>query len=105
MVENSLQTNGLSLDSTWCDVLRENHILVGLSLDGPGEIHDHHRTFSRGSGSFQKVMHKVGLLKKHGVEFNILTLLTDANIRHPDELYAFFRSHEFQPGRGRVPHG
>ena len=95
IVENSLQTNGLLLDGIWCDVLRENHILVGLSLDGPGEVHDHHRTSTNGGGSFQKVMQSVGRLKKHRVEFNILTLLTDANIRKPEELYAFFRSHDF----------
>jgi len=95
MVENSLQTNGLFLDGTWCDVLRENHILVGLSLDGPGEVHDHHRASANGIGSFQKVIHSAGRLKKHRVEFNILTLLTDANIRKPEEIYAFFRSHDF----------
>jgi uncharacterized protein len=95
MVENSLQTNGLLLDNAWCDVLTQHHILVGLSLDGPREIHDRHRTSSNGKGSFQKVLHKVDLLRKHNVEFNILTLLTDANIRQPDELYTFFRSHDF----------
>jgi uncharacterized protein len=95
MVENSVQTNGLLLDSAWCDVLRDNRILVGLSLDGPGAVHDQHRISSNGNGSFKKVMNSVGLLRKHGVEFNILTLLTDANIRQPDELYAFYRLHEF----------
>lgn len=95
MVENSLQTNGILLDGAWCEVLAQNQILVGLSLDGPVEIHDHHRTSVNGNGSFQKVMRKVGLLKKHRVEFNILILLTDANIHQPDELYTFFRSHDF----------
>jgi uncharacterized protein len=95
MVENSVQTNGLLLDSAWCDILRDNHILVGLSLDGPGEVHDQYRISSNGIGSFQKVMNSVRLLRKHVVEFNILTLLTDANIHRPDELYAFYRSHDF----------
>jgi len=95
VVENSLQTNGLLLDSAWCDLFTRHHILVGLSLDGPAEIHDRHRTSANGKGSFQKVLHKVDLLRRHRVEFNILTLLTDANIRQPDKLYAFFRSHDF----------
>ncbi len=95
MIEISLQTNGLLLDSPWCEFLAQNHVLVGLSLDGPAEVHDQYRTSSTGSGSFQKVLQKVNLMRKHRVEFNILTLLTDANIRQPDELYAFFRSQDF----------
>jgi uncharacterized protein len=94
-VENSLQTNGLLLDDAWCELLAQNHILVGLSLDGPVEIHDHYRTSSAGSGSFRKVLQKVNLFRKHRVEFNILALLTDANIGRPRELYAFFRTHDF----------
>jgi uncharacterized protein len=94
VIENSLQTNGLLLDQGWCSFLRDNQFLVGLSLDGPEKFHDHYRTYLNHKGSFQTVMRKVALLKKQHVEFNILTLLTDANIHSPDELYSFFRAYE-----------
>ena len=90
---NSLQTNGILLDETWAEFLRRHNFLVGLSLDGPMEIHDSQRLTYGGRGTYETVMEKVRLLKEHGVEFNILTLLTAANVHQPERLYRFFRRH------------
>jgi uncharacterized protein len=94
VVENSLQTNGLLLDEEWCAFLRENNFLVGLSLDGPEEFHDRYRIFSNGSGTFDRVMERIELLKEHKVDFNILTLLTDVNIHSPERIYSFLRDND-----------
>jgi uncharacterized protein len=93
--ENSIQTNGLLLDDRWCEFLREEDFLVGISLDGPAPIHDFYRKDHAQKGSFTEVMRSIGLMKKHGVQFNILCLLTDRNVKSPVELYHFFRSHHF----------
>ncbi len=95
VVGNSLQTNGILIDDEWAEFLAESSFLVGLSLDGPRELHDRYRKLASGEGSFDKVMNAVGLLRKHGVEFNILTLLTDSNVFEPEKLYRFFREHGF----------
>jgi len=95
VVENSIQTNGVLISEKWCRFLKENNFLVGISLDGPADMHNHYRKFSGGAGTWEKVMKAIDLMKKHGVPFNILTLLTDVNITHPDTLYRFFRKNRF----------
>ncbi|MDQ1331386.1 MAG: uncharacterized protein QG578_1654 [Thermodesulfobacteriota bacterium] len=96
VIENSLQTNGLLLDDEWCGFLRDENFLVGISLDGPAPVHDFYRKDHAQKGTFSEVMRSIGLMKKHGVEFNILCLLTDRNIKSPVDLYNFFRSHDFR---------
>ena len=96
VIENSMQTNGLLLDDQWCEFLRQENFLVGISLDGPAPIHDFYRKDSAQKGTFTEVMRSIELMKKHDVQFNILCLLTDRNIKSPVELYKFFRSHNFK---------
>ena len=90
-VENTIQTNGTLLDDEWCEFLRANNFLVGLSLDGPREMHDAYRRDKLGQPTFDKVMKAARLLQKHGVEFNILATVHAANADHPLEVYKFFR--------------
>ncbi|MBU1742055.1 MAG: radical SAM protein, partial [Proteobacteria bacterium] len=68
--------------------------LVGLSLDGPAEIHDAYRV-RPGGGSHDQAMRAAGLMQTHGVEFNILAMLTDRSVGRPEEVYRFFRRHGF----------
>ena len=82
-VENSMQTNGLLLDDQWCEFLRQENFLVGISLDGPAPINDFYRKDSAQKGTFTEVMQSIELMKKHDVQFNILCLLTDRNIKSP----------------------
>jgi len=90
-IERTLQTNGTLLDEEWCSFLRDNKYLVGLSLDGPRELHDAYRVDKAGHPTFDRVMHAARLLKEHNVEFNILCAVNAANATHPAEVYQFFR--------------
>jgi uncharacterized protein len=90
-VVNALQTNGTLLDDDWCRFLHEHDFLVGLSLDGPREVHDAYRVDKGGNPSFDRVMAGLALLKQHGVEFNILTTVHAANAERPAEVYRFLR--------------
>ena len=88
---HTIQTNGVLLDDNWCVFLKENNFLVGLSVDGPREMHDAYRTTRNGGGSFDLVMHGWEALCKHGVDVNILCSIHRANVDHPLEVYRFFR--------------
>jgi uncharacterized protein len=90
-IENMLQTNGILLDDPWCEFLAENRFLVGLSLDGPGPLHDYYRVDKGGTPSFDRVMQSVDRLKKHGVEFNTLTVVQKRNSQHPLKVYRFLK--------------
>lgn len=94
-ITNSLQTNGILLDDYWCKFLKENNFLVGLSLDGPREIHDRYRKDRSGKGSFDKVMRGLDLLRKHGVEFNIMATVARETAYKPLEVYRFFKEQGF----------
>ena len=89
-VSNSLQTNAVLLDDQWCRFLHDNNFLIGISIDGPKEFHDYYRINHIGKGSFDKVVNAMQTCKKHRVEFNVLILLNNKNIEHPDELFDFF---------------
>lgn len=90
-ISNALQTNGTLLDDEWCEFLAREKFLVGLSIDGPARLHDAYRVTKKGGGSYEKVLAGLRLLKKHGVEFNTLTVVSRANSKHPLEVYRFLR--------------
>jgi len=89
-VGNSLQTNAILLNDEWCQFLHDNKFLVGISIDGPKEMHDYYRLDHSGAGTFDKVVRAIELCKQYKVEFNALTLLNNVNVGHPDELFDFF---------------
>jgi uncharacterized protein len=89
--ENTLQTNGTLLTDEWCEFLRENDFLVGISIDGPRGLHDTHRVDRAGKPTFDRVMRGLRLLQKHGVEYNVLVTVNRINADHPLEVYRFFR--------------
>lgn len=90
-ISNSLQTNGVTLNDQWCEFFLENEFLIGLSIDGPKEMHDYYRIYKGGQASFDKVVKGLELLKKHKVEFNTLTCVTSKNSYHPIEVYSFLK--------------
>ncbi|MDD3933880.1 MAG: anaerobic sulfatase maturase, partial [Methanoculleus sp.] len=90
-IENTFQTNGVLLDDDWCRFFHDNNFLVGLSMDGPGELHDTYRKDRQGRGTFDRVFRAARLLQKHRVEFNILCAVNRTNADHPLEVYWFFR--------------
>jgi uncharacterized protein len=90
-LEHTIQTNGTLLDEEWCEFLRENRFLVGLSIDGPQAMHDAYRVNKAGDPTFSYVMRAVRLMQRHKVEFNVLCTVHDVNVGHPSEVYRFFR--------------
>jgi uncharacterized protein len=98
IISNALQTNGTLLDDHWCEFLATHKFLVGLSMDGPRELHDKYRVDKGQKPTFDAVMRGLGLLKKHGVDFNTLTVVHRANARQPLEVYRFLK----QTGSGFI---
>jgi uncharacterized protein len=90
-VERTLQTNGTLLDAEWCEFLRENNYLVGLSMDGPEDLHDAYRRDKAGKPTFERVAHAARLMQEDGVDFNILCTVNAQNGSHPLRVYRFFR--------------
>lgn len=89
--ENTMQTNGTLLDDKWCRFFKENNFLIGISIDGPCELHDAYRVDKKGNGTFDQVMKGLRLLQKHGVEYNVLTTVNRVNADYPLEVYRFLR--------------
>ncbi len=90
-VVNSIQTNGTLLTPEWCEFLRENGFLVGISIDGPRNVHDAYRRTSADGPSFDRVMQGLQLLKEHHVEWNALAVVNNLNVEKPREFYRFFK--------------
>lgn len=90
-IYNALQTNGTTLDDAWSAFFQANDFLIGLSLDGPRHLHDYYRVDKGGRPTFDQVMGGLDLLKKHRVQFNILTTVHAANAGRPLEVYHFLR--------------
>jgi len=86
-IHNALQTNGTLLDDEWCAFLAENRFLVGLSIDGPRDLHDAHRVGRKGEPTFDRVLAAMRLLSRLGVEFNTLTVVNSLNAERPLDVY------------------
>ena len=113
-VSNALQTNGVVLDDNWGQFFHQYNWLIGLSLDGPEEINDRYRYNKEGHGTFKWVMRGLEALQRNKVDFNVLCVLSQANIDKPKELYNFYKSlgvdnvqyiplAEFGGGSSRLP--
>jgi uncharacterized protein len=90
-IENDLQTNGTLLDDDWARFLKEHRFLVGLSIDGPREIHDHYRITRQGAPTFDAVVAAAKTLRRFGVKFNTLTCVNRFNASRPLDVYRFLR--------------
>lgn len=90
-IHNAIQTNGLLIDSQWARFLHDEHFLVGLSLDGSKEVHDRNRLDPEGRGTFNRVLQAAQKLTAQGVEFNLLTVVTNRTADSIAGIYGFFR--------------
>jgi uncharacterized protein len=90
-IQYTIQTNGTQLDDEWGMFFKQNNFLVGLSVDGPKDLHDVYRVNKGGAGSFDQVMRGFEYLRKHQVDVNILCTVHAANQNHPLKVYRFFR--------------
>ena len=107
-ITNSLQTNGAQLTEKWCLFLKKHDFMVGISLDGPQEIHDRYRRDRKGNGSFDKVMQGLRLLQKHKVEYNVLACVARETAGNGLDVYRFLRDQgvefiQFTPVVERIP--
>lgn len=90
-VENSIQTNGLLVNREWCDFFRDNNFLVGISIDGPEDIHDAHRFDAGGQPTFARVMKAIETMYRSRVEYNTLSTVNVHSEGRGHEVYRFLR--------------
>ena len=90
-ISNALQTNGTLLDDAWCEFFAKHGFLIGLSIDGPKELHDKYRVDKKQQSTFDAVVRGIDFLKKHKVDFNTLTVVNRANSQKPLEVYRFLK--------------
>jgi uncharacterized protein len=96
VIKNSLQTNGTLLTDEWCAFMKKHNFMVGISLDGPREIHDRHRCNRQGKGTFEQVMRGLRLLQKHRVDYNVLACVAHDTAAHPLDIYRFFKDEKIE---------
>jgi uncharacterized protein len=89
---NGLQTNGMGIDAPWASFLARESFSVGLSLDGPAELHDRYRRRDDGGPTHGRVVESLALLRSHRVFVNVLCVISRANVDEPDRVYDYFRS-------------
>ena len=94
-VNNAIQTNGIVIDDSWAKFLSDNKFLVGLSLDGPKDIHDQMRIDVKNKGTFTRIMDTVEIFNKYKVEYNILFVVNSYVARHVSKIYNFFKKNKF----------
>lgn len=91
-IHNSLQTNGILLSDGWCRFLQENHWLVGISVDGPADLHDAHRVTRNGKPTHHRVTAAIERLRAHHIEFNVLVVVNRKNSAEPARLYRYLKT-------------
>ncbi len=90
-ISNSIQTNGTLITDEWARFLRQHNFLVGVSIDGPKEMHDTYRQGTGNKPSFDRVMRGIQLLNQYHVEWNAMAVVNNINANHPLEFYHFFK--------------
>ena len=90
-VNNAIQTNGININSKWGDFLYNNEFRVGISIDGPEDLHDSYRLSKKGEGTFLNVMKSIEIFHKYNVEFNTLTAVHSKNSHKPTIVYNFLK--------------
>lgn len=108
-IQNAFQTNGVLLNENWAALFKENQFLIGVSIDGPEELHNTYRVDKGGQPTFDRVLRGTETLKRNGVEFNTLTTVHAGNADHPLRVYRFLKQHgsgfmQFIPIVERIAH-
>ena len=93
-IENSVQTNGSLLDRSFLDFCKERGFMVSLSIDGPRDIHDIHRTTAKGDGTFDDALRALDLMREAGLTPGCVCVLNKANVGRIDDLYRFFSTNK-----------
>ena len=95
-VSHSLQTNATLINDAWCDLFKRHNIRVGVSVDGPADLHDRHRRTRNGKGTHELVLRGMNRLRSHGIPFHAIAVVTDATFSRPDAFFDFFMEHRVQ---------
>lgn len=90
IVSHAFQTNGTLINDDWCLFFKKHDVRVGVSIDGPAFIHDRFRVKRNGKGTFSDAMKGIDFLKKHHIDFHVISVLTDFSLDYPDEIFQFF---------------
>ncbi|HOK56615.1 MAG TPA: anaerobic sulfatase maturase [bacterium] len=90
IVGNTIQTNGILIDDKWIEFFKRYNVFVGISLDGPEEIHNFYRGYKDGKKTFKKVMENINKLERNGVQFNILSTIGEETGKYPEKIFEFF---------------
>jgi uncharacterized protein len=90
-IYHAFQTNGVLINDEWCQFFKENDFLIGLSIDGPADLHDRYRVTRSKKATHHKVLDAITLMKEHGVEFNTLTVVHAENVKYPLRVYQFLK--------------
>ena len=93
---NGVQTNATLIDDEWAQLFAQYNFLLGVSLDGPRQWHDHYRTTVSGRGSYGRIMQSIEALRRHHAEFNILSVVNRVTADHADEIYGFMLEQDFR---------
>ena len=91
VIEQHIQTNATLINDAWCECFQRNNIVVGVSIDGPEEIHNSHRRFRNGQGSHGHTLNGIRTLRKHNIDFHAIAVLTEDALDQPERMYTFFR--------------
>ena len=91
-IRHAFQTNGMLINAAWCDFFKRWNVGVGVSIDGPQEMHDAYRVTRDGRGTFDRTVQGLRLLREHEVPFHVITVLTSKSIGEPERLIDFYRS-------------
>ncbi|HKD76967.1 MAG TPA: cyclophane-forming radical SAM/SPASM peptide maturase GrrM/OscB [Ktedonobacterales bacterium] len=89
-LRHAFQTNGMLITDDWCELFRDHDVGVGVSLDGPRHLHDAHRITRGGRGTFERTMAGIRKLRRHSIEFHVITVLSSNSLDDPDSLVNFY---------------
>jgi uncharacterized protein len=89
-VHHSMQTNGMLISSAWCDLFKSWHVGVGVSIDGPKHINDEHRLTRTGRSTFDRTIAGIRLLRREGVPFHVISVLSQKSMDAPQEMLDFY---------------
>jgi uncharacterized protein len=95
-VSHAIQTNATLIDDAWCELFQAHAVRIGVSVDGPAELHDRHRRTRTGKGTFEQVLRGMERLRAHGIAFHAIAVVTEATFARADAFFDFFEQHGVQ---------
>jgi uncharacterized protein len=90
VIRHCMQSNGTLLNEAWCQFIRDHNVSIGLSIDGPADIHDAHRKTRSGKGSHRAAMAGLQLLRAHDIPFHVISVITQQALGRAEDIYRFF---------------